>query len=38
VTPTIKRPSNLKDHGVDFKDAALIFDGVFLEAEDKRND
>ena len=23
---------------MDFKDAALVFDGVFLEAEDKRND
>jgi uncharacterized protein len=33
-----KRQSNLEDHGVDFMDAALIFEGVFLEAEDKRND
>jgi uncharacterized DUF497 family protein len=33
-----KRLSNLEDHGVDFKDAALIFEGVFLEAEDKRGD
>jgi len=33
-----KRRSNLEDHGVDFMDAALIFEGVFLEAEDKRSD
>jgi len=33
-----KRVINLQEHGVDFKDAALIFDGVVLEAEDKRND
>jgi uncharacterized DUF497 family protein len=33
-----KRQSNLGDHGVDFMDAALIFEGVFLEAEDKRSD
>ena len=33
-----KRLSNLADHGVDSKDAALIFEGVFLEAEDKRSD
>lgn len=33
-----KRQSNLEDHGVDFMDAALIFEGVFLEAEDKRSD
>jgi uncharacterized DUF497 family protein len=33
-----KRLGNLEDHGVDFKDAELIFEGVFLEAEDKRND
>ena len=31
-----KRASNLEEHGVDFKDAALIFDGACLEAEDKR--
>ncbi len=31
-----KRRSNLEDHGVDFKDAALIFEDIFLEAEDKR--
>jgi uncharacterized DUF497 family protein len=33
-----KRISNLDDRGVDFKDAALIFEGVVLEAEDKRGD
>ena len=33
-----KRQSNLADHGVDFMDAALIFEGVFLEAEDRRSD
>jgi uncharacterized DUF497 family protein len=26
-----KRDGNLEDHGVDFKDAALIFESVFLE-------
>jgi uncharacterized protein len=33
-----KRDGNLEDHGVDFKDAALIFESVFLEAEDERSD
>ena len=33
-----KRISNLEDHGVDFKDAALIFEGAFLQAEDTRGD
>jgi uncharacterized protein len=33
-----KRRSNLRDHGVDFKDAALIFGGIVLEAEDTRSD
>ncbi len=33
-----KRRSNLGDHGVDFKDAALIFEGIVLEAEDTRSD
>jgi uncharacterized DUF497 family protein len=33
-----KRLSNLEDHGVDFKDAALIFERPVLLAEDKRND
>ncbi len=32
------RISNLEDHGVDFKDAALIFEDVYLEAEDRRGD
>jgi uncharacterized DUF497 family protein len=31
-----KRLSNLKDHGVDFQDAALIFAGPIIEAEDRR--
>ena len=34
----LKRLSNLEDHGVDFMDAALIFEALFLEAEDKRSD
>jgi len=33
-----KRLGNLREHGVDFKDAALIFEGVFVEAEDRRGD
>lgn len=33
-----KRIGNLEDHGVDFMDAALTFEGVFLEAVDKRRD
>ena len=33
-----KRVSNLEVHGVDFMDAALIFEGIFLEAEDKRSE
>jgi uncharacterized DUF497 family protein len=33
-----KRLSNLETHDVDFKDAALIFEGAVLEAEDKRSD
>jgi uncharacterized protein len=33
-----KRLSNLDDHGVDFRDAALVFESVILEAEDRRND
>jgi uncharacterized protein len=32
-----KRLSNLDDHGVDFRDAALIFEGAYLEAEDQRS-
>jgi uncharacterized protein len=31
-----KRRSNLAEHGVDFADAALIFRGPVLEAEDRR--
>src|SRR5262249_5782674 len=31
-----KRLSNLVDHGVDFRDAALIFLGPVVEAEDTR--
>ena len=30
-----KRVSNPWGHGVDFMDAALVFEGIFLEAEDK---
>ncbi|MDB5401267.1 MAG: uncharacterized protein QOD93_2925 [Acetobacteraceae bacterium] len=33
-----ERISDLEDHGMDFKDAVLIFEGVLLEAEDKRSD
>jgi uncharacterized protein len=31
-----KRRSNLVDHGVDFRDAALIFENPLIEAEDAR--
>ena len=31
-----KRLSNLDEHGVDFRDAALIFLGPVIEAEDTR--
>jgi uncharacterized DUF497 family protein len=31
-----KRRSNLEEHGVDFRDAALIFENPVLEAEDTR--
>ena len=31
-----KRRSNLTHHGVDFKDAALIFENPVIEAEDTR--
>jgi uncharacterized protein len=31
-----KRRGNIKDHGVDFKDAALIFENPVIEAEDIR--
>jgi uncharacterized protein len=33
-----KRDRNLREHGVDFEDAALIFLGPVLEAEDRRGD
>jgi len=33
-----KRLRNLRDHGVDFRDAALIFSGPVIEAEDRRAD
>ncbi len=33
-----KRGSNLEDHGVDFEDAALIFAGPVIAAEDTRID
>lgn len=33
-----KRATNLRDHGVDFEDAALIFAGPVIEAEDTRVD
>jgi hypothetical protein len=29
---------NLEEHGVDFRDAALIFENPVVEAEDKRSD
>ncbi len=32
----VKRRGNLKDHGVDFRDAALIFENPVIEAEDTR--
>jgi uncharacterized DUF497 family protein len=33
-----KRAANLQDHGVDFEDAALIFAGPVIEADDTRVD
>jgi uncharacterized DUF497 family protein len=33
-----KRQSNLHKHGIDFVDAARIFDGPFVETEDLRRD
>ena len=33
-----KRATNLRDHGVDFEDAALIFAGPVIEADDTRFD
>jgi uncharacterized protein len=32
------RRQNLAEHGVDFRDAALIFEGPVIEAEDTRSD
>jgi uncharacterized DUF497 family protein len=32
-----KRQRNFEDHGVDFLDAALIFEGVSLKVEDQRS-
>jgi uncharacterized DUF497 family protein len=33
-----KRLSNIKEHGVDFRDAALIFEGPVITKEDTRED
>lgn len=33
-----KRATNLRDHGVDFEDAALIFASPVIEADDTRVD
>jgi hypothetical protein len=33
-----KRERNIEERGVDFADAALIFEGRVLEARDERND
>jgi uncharacterized DUF497 family protein len=33
-----KRLSNLAQHGVDFRNAIVIFDGFVIEANDVRND
>ncbi|TMJ70813.1 MAG: BrnT family toxin, partial [Alphaproteobacteria bacterium] len=33
-----KRLSNLEERGVDFKDAALIFEGPVIAKEDTRKD
>ena len=33
-----KRRRNLDEHGVDFRDAALIFENPVVEAEDRRSD
>src|SRR5207249_10117058 len=32
-----KRRRNLDEHGVDFRDAALIFENAVVEAEDRRS-
>jgi uncharacterized protein len=33
-----KRMSNLRKHGLDFMDASRLFDGLYLEMEDDRED
>ena len=33
----VKRRQNIWDHGVDFRDAALIFENPVVEAEDDRS-
>jgi uncharacterized DUF497 family protein len=33
-----KRLSNIEERGVDFRDAALIFEGIVIAREDKRED
>jgi uncharacterized DUF497 family protein len=33
-----KRQTNIAKHGVDFIDAALLFEGAVLETEDRRRD
>jgi hypothetical protein len=33
-----KRERNIEERGVDFADAALIFEGIVLEARDERNE
>ena len=33
-----KRLSNIEEHGVDFRDAALIFEGPVITKEDTRED
>src|SRR5438270_12114694 len=33
-----KRRANIVKHGIDFVDAVAMFDGPFIEAEDRRRD
>ena len=33
-----KRLSNIEERGVDFRDAVLIFEGIVIAREDKRED
>ena len=33
-----KREANLAKHGIDFRDAIGVFDGIILETEDRRRD